>query len=266
MATNESILPGSESLGDTVTIGRLLVPVVIIAFWQLFTVLFPDLIISPAATLDIIRNGFERTWWTDLQTTMRALVVGFLIAAIAGCVIGLVLGLNEFLYDVFEIYVLSLYSVPKVVLFPIFLFIFQIGYMSKMTFAMFHGLFPMILVTMAAVREIDEIYLDLGRSLRMSRWQIFRHIAFPFIIVQLTVALRLAFSLTFLGVILAELFASKSGLGLRLQHAMAVFDMGTIFGVVTVLMLIAFAVNIIFYAGQRYLERRWNVSAGDGGI
>ncbi|MGQ4556568.1 ABC transporter permease subunit [Halobellus sp. GM3] len=266
MATKESILPGTDSLGDSVTIGRLLVPVAIVVFWQLITVLFPNLIISPGATVEVIQNGFERTWWPDLQTTMRALLVGFVIAAVGGGVIGLVLGLNDFLYDVFEIYVLSIYSVPKVVLFPIFLFLFQIGFMSKMTFAMFHGLFPMILVTMAAVREIDDIYLDLGRSLRLSRWQTFRHIAFPFILVQLTVALRLAFSLTFLGVILAELFASKSGLGLRLQHAMAQFDMGTIFGVVTVLMIIAFVVNIVFYAGQRYLEKRWNVSAGDGGV
>jgi len=267
MAT-ESATGRGVGLPDVVTVGRLLVPVAIVVVWQLMALwLGPDLLPGPAATLAMIRHGVEAGWIVgNLANTMETLAVGFVIAAVAGLVLGVVLGLRDTAFEVFEIYTLSVYSIPKIILFPLFLFVFQLGMDTKIAFGAFHGFFPMLIITMGAIREVDDIYLDVARSLRLNRWQLFRHVIFPFVLVQLVVALRLAFSLTFLGVILAELFASKSGLGLVLQHAMANFDPGRIMAIVTILMTVAFAGNIVFYGAQRYLENRWNMTASTEGL
>jgi ABC-type nitrate/sulfonate/bicarbonate transport system permease component len=124
-----------------------------------------------------------------------------------------------------------------------------------------HGFFPMVIITMSAIQTIPNIYLKVGRSLMMTQYQVARHVIAPYLVVQLIVGIRLAFSLTFLGVILAELFAANTGIGLQLRHAMANFDTQKIMAIVTVLMLIAFIGNITFYLIQRSLERRWNLSA-----
>lgn len=253
---------------DPILAGRIAVPIGVLLVWELLSIwLGAALLPGPGETLAVIQQGIEAGWVVgNLQNTMITLAVGFLISVAGGLALGMILGFVKSAFDVFEIYVLSTYSVPKIVLYPIFLFIFQLGMDTKIAFGAAHGLFPMLIITMGAIREIDEIYKKVARSLQMGRWQLFRHIVFPFILVQLVVALRLAFSLTFLGVILAELFASKSGLGLILQHAMANFATGRIMAVVTILMVIAIIGNLFFYAAQRVLERRWNMTADAGGI
>lgn len=267
MSTTQRFGHGSAWF-EPVTIGRLLVPVAVVLVWELLSrSLGSDLLPGPDETVAMIQRGVEAGWIVgNLQNTMITLASGFFIAALLGLILGMVLGFGETIFDIFEIYVLSSYSVPKIILFPLFLLIFQLGMDTKIAFGAIHGFFPMLIITMSAIREIDEIYKKVARSLDLSRWQLFRHIVFPFILVQLVVALRLAFSLTFLGVILAELFASKSGLGLVLQHAMANFDTGRIMAVVTILMTIAILANLAFYAAQRSLERHWNMTANTGGI
>ena len=267
MATSQRFGFGSL-LFEPVTLGRILVPIVTVFVWELLSRwLGSALLPGPDETVALIQQGIDAGWIVgNLCNTMLTVAIGFVIAVVLGLVLGMVLGFGETAFDIFEIYVLSSYSVPKIILFPIFLFIFQLGMDTKIAFGAIHGFFPMLIITMGAIREIDEIYKKVARSLELGRWQLFRHIVFPFILVQLVVALRLAFSLTFLGVILAELFASKSGLGLVLQHAMANFATGRIMAVVTILMTIAILVNLAFYAAQRTLENRWNMDADTGGI
>lgn len=264
MATSTDYsIPGLST--DLVTAGRLLVPVAIVAFWQGLTLwLGADLVPGPLTTVEIIREGFtEGSYASNLTNTLVTLLIGFLIASVAGFVLGVTLGVRDTAYDLFEPFVLNAYAIPKIVLFPLFLFVFKLGMDQKVAFGAFHGFFPMLIITMSAVREVPDIYLDVGRSLRLNRYQTARFIVFPFVLVQMVVGLRLAFSLTFLGVILAELFAAKSGIGLQLAHAMANFNTQQIMAIVTVLMIIAFVVNIAFYAMQRLLEERWNLTADD---
>lgn len=267
MATSQEVGRGDAFL-EPVTAGRLLVPVVAVLFWELLSRwLGTTLLPGPDETVAWIQRGIDAGWVVgNLQNTMVTLAAGFAISVVLGLVLGMALGFAETAYDIFELYVLSTYSVPKIILYPIFLFVFQLGMDTKIAFGVAHGFFPMLIITMGAIREIDDIYRKVARSLELSRWQLFRHIVFPFILVQMVVALRLAFSLTFLGVILAELFASKSGLGLVLQHAMANFDTGRIMAVVTILMVIAVLGNLTFYGAQRALENRWNMTAETEGV
>ncbi len=255
-------------VSEPITIGRLLVPVLLVILWQALSVAVgTQLLPGPVDTVAMIERGIESGWIVgNFRDTMWTLFLGFVIAAVSGTVLGLVIGLNDVIYDVLEIYVLGIYSIPKVILYPLFLFAFGITINTKIAFGLVHGFFPMLLITMSAVRGIDDIYLKVASSLRLNRWQRFRHVMFPVILVQLVVGLRLAFSLTFIGVILAELFATESGLGLVLQHAMANFETGRIMAVVVILMIVAFIGNILFYGIQKWLENRWNMTVDSTGV
>jgi NitT/TauT family transport system permease protein len=249
--------------GNWITVGRLLVPALILVFWEFLTLwLGANLIPSPAATAGTIIEGFTSgNYMQNLLDTLKAVVIGFILAVVLGFMLGVALGTRDFAYDLFEPFAINIYAIPKIILFPLFLFIFQLGLDQKIAFGAFHGFFPMLIITTGAVREIPDIYLDVGRSLKLSRVQMARYVIFPFVLVQEVVGLRLAFSLTFLGVILSELFAARSGIGLQLAHAMATFNTGQILAITTILMVIAFMVNIGFYAIQRMLEKQWNLTA-----
>ena len=92
-----------------------------------------------------------------------------MIAAVAGLWIGVTLGLTRFWGKVFEPVTLSVYSIPKVTLFPIFLTVFGFGLSSKVAFGMFHGIFPILIIAMNATREVSVVHLKVARSLRLSR-------------------------------------------------------------------------------------------------
>jgi NitT/TauT family transport system permease protein len=102
--------------------------------------------------------------------------------------------------------------------------------------------------------------------LQLSRWQNVRYVVLPSVLAPLIVGLRFAFNLSFLGVILSELFAARSGLGLILQNALGSVNRSHIMGVTFVIVVTALLVNFVFYGIQRYLEFNWGISVDEGGM
>jgi len=241
-----------------VKLGVTAVPVLIILLWQLGAALLGELVLpSPLNTFSVLRGGIIENGWllSDLKDTMIELGVGYSFAVILGLTIGFILGMNHFLREVAEPFVLNTYAIPKVTLFPIFLFIFGLGMESKIAFGFFHGIFPIIILTTSAIKDIKNVYLKVGRSFRLNPLQVYREIVFPAILPSLMTGLRLGFNLSFIGVILGEMAASKSGLGYALMKSEGAFYMEKIISIVLVLSIIAIAVNSLCYAMERRLSK-----------
>jgi NitT/TauT family transport system permease protein len=242
---------------DPVLAGQIALPLLLLAAWHVTGMLAGDFYVAtPVQAADALAGGLESGWFFDsLGATLAAAAVGFAIAAVAGLWIGVTLGLTRFWRAVFEPMTLSLYSIPKVTLFPIFLTVFGFGLYSKVAFGMFHGIFPIAIITMNATRDVKIVHLKVARSLRMSRLATFRHVIFPSIYPALLTGLRLGFSLTLLGVILGEMFASRAGFGYELVQAITLHDMPRMYGIVAVLVVIAFVVNALFLRWEHAAER-----------
>ncbi len=250
--------PGKTSAWqDPVRIAQLLFPLALLALWQVLAVVLGDFFVaSPLASLNALLEGVGDGWLgADAGVTLVALVYGYLLAVVLGVVIGFLLGLSRFAYAVFEPIVVALYALPKVALYPIFLFAFGLGIASQAWFAMFFGVFPIIIFTMSGTRNVNEVMLKVGRSLRLSRLQLFRTIVFPAILPSLVAGLRIGFGVTFLGVVLSQMFAARSGLGYVLVQSVSLHDMPRLYGLVLLLTLFAFAVNGAFLLWERRLTR-----------
>ena len=249
--------------GDVVLFGRLAVPLVILGLWQLLAMSVSGFALAtPAATFDALLDGLRSGWMVEgFERTMTELVVAYALAIVVGIWVGVVLGLSDFWHDVFEPIVLGTYAIPKVTLFPIFLFVFQFGMDSKIAFGWFHGVFPIAILTMSAMSTIEKTHLDVARSLRLSRWQTFRHIVVPSILPGLVIGLRLGFNLTFLGIILGEMFASRAGLGYTLVEYIAGVKTAPMLAIIVVLVLIATVVNVGFFLLEGRLGARGSDTA-----
>ena len=243
-----------------VLVGRIAVPIVLLLLWEVAAAVTSDFaLVSPRETFQTVLDGFQDGWMiTDLRVTLMTLAIAYTLAVVSGVWIGLVLGLNRFWKDVFEPPILGIYSIPKITLFPIFLFLFGIGMDAMIAFGWFHGVFPVAILTMSALATIDETHLKVGQSLRLSRWQRFREIIVPSILGGLVIGMRLGFSLTFLGIIIGEMFAARSGLGHELMLYMGTVQVDRILAIITVLVLIAAVINGIFY----FLETRLRDGSG----
>ena len=250
--------PGKTSAWqDPVRIAQLLFPLALLALWQILAVVLGDFFVaSPLASLNALLEGVGDGWLgADAGVTLVALVYGYLLAVVLGVVIGFLLGLSRFAYAVFEPIVVALYALPKVALYPIFLFAFGLGIASQAWFAMFFGVFPIIIFTMSGTRNVSEVLLKVGRSLRLSRLLLFRMIVFPAILPSLVAGLRIGFGVTFLGIVLSQMFAARSGLGYVLVQSVSLHDMPRLYGLVLLLTLFAFIINGAFLLWERRLTR-----------
>jgi NitT/TauT family transport system permease protein len=148
-----------------------------------------------------------------------------------------------------------------VTLFPLFLTAFGFGLSSKIAFGMVHGIFPILIIAMNATLGVSVVHFKVARSLRLSRTATFRQVIFPSTFPSLLTGPRLGFSLTLLGVILGEMFASRAGFGYELVEAITLHGMPRMYGLIAVIVLIAFRGHALFLAWEHRAARAAGLDA-----
>lgn len=244
--------------------GPFLVPVVALALWAVSYLLIGDTAMAAPWQVGLYLVSILPAWTPDILATLRTLGIAFVAAASVGVVTGFAIGLSKYWTKLFTPVVLALYSIPKITLYPIFLIVFGLSETGRVVFSAFHGVFPILILTMEATRKVPEIYLKVARSLDLNFAQIMRHVLIPHLVPQLVVGMRLCFSLCFLGLIVAELFASYDGLGYRLGHYMTLGALDAIFALIIVVIVVAVAGHSLFFLWQRRVRGGQNAERDSG--
>jgi NitT/TauT family transport system permease protein len=235
-------------LVDTVAI----VAVVLAVWIGLHAYAGDSAITSPAVTFAFAAELLGReSFWDNAAATLQAFVLALAISAIAGVALGLVLGMRRFAGDVAEPMLSSLYTIPKVTLYPLMLLIFGLGMSAKVAFGVIHGLIPVILFTMTAVRNIPPVLLRTARALHLSPTQTASKLLAPAVIPEIVTGLRVGFALTLLGVLIGEMFASQRGLGFLIINGMNNHDVPMTTAVTVIVVLFAIAANSMMLALDR---------------
>jgi ABC-type nitrate/sulfonate/bicarbonate transport system permease component len=171
------------------------------------------------------------------------LAAAFMISVVAGVLIGITLGLRGFTRQSSMPIILLLYSIPQVTILPLFVLLFGVGPSTKIAFGISHGIFPILLNVMAGTQTIDERLTMAARSMGASTLQVNRRVVLPHMIPSLFTGMRLGMSATLLGVILAEFYISTGGIGFFIQQFTHSFNSASMFGLVSILALMAIVLN-----------------------
>jgi NitT/TauT family transport system permease protein len=226
----------------------------LLALWQLVHwAVGPDVLSSPWAT--ILRAGelmATRAFWDHAAATTTAFGVAAVISILGGIALGLWLGLRRFAGDVADPILGTLYSIPKITLYPIILLLFGLGVSAKIAFGVIHGVFPIAIFTMNAVRNVAPVYHRTARVLRLPPPVAAFTIMTPAALPEMLAGIRIGVALTLLGVLIGELFASTSGLGFALIRAMDTHAVDDIMAITLLLFVFAACVNALL----RFVERR----------
>jgi NitT/TauT family transport system permease protein len=195
---------------------------------------------------------FAENAWATLICFFYALVLSYGI----GLAIGAWMGTHRLSGAVGEPILISLYTLPKVTLYPVVLLIFGLSLSGRVTFGAMHGVLPVALLTMSAIRNIPAVYMKSARTLQLSRWQTIFTVLFPATLPEVVAGLRIGFTLTLLGVILAEMFAAKRGLGFLIINAMQLLQTEEMIAVAVVLFVFAAVANALLLSIEHQLHRR----------
>jgi NitT/TauT family transport system permease protein len=169
--------------------------------------------------------------------------------------LGLWLGASRTAGEIFEPMVIALQSMPKVTLYPLILLLFGLGMAAKVAFGALHGFIPMTLVTLNGIRSINPALLRTARALRLTLWQRIATVQFPAVLPEMITGVRLSFSITLLGVMVGELFASQRGLGHMIMNGITLNDVPTMLAVTVVVGTFAILVNSTLLAIDNRFHR-----------
>ena len=225
--------------------GTFLVLLGCLATWHgLYLYVGESALASPLQTFKslVILSQTYDFWWNAAETA-RAFALAFAIALVGGVSIGIALGLRRLASDVVEPILVIFYSIPKVVLYPLVLLCFGLGISAKVAFGVMHGLIPITLFSMNAIREMKPIYRRTSQALRLSSSQAAFTVIVPAILPEIISGVRLGFSLTILGVLIGEMFAAKRGLGYLLTNAINLGQIDTIMAIALFLTVFAIVCN-----------------------
>lgn len=238
-------------------------PVLLIAafvlLWQLLYMVTGDIAMrSPAATVEYTFSLlFEEGFGQHLEETAKAFGAALLIAIAIGLAVGMLLGFNRIAGDVAEPMLIAVYSIPKVTLYPIVLLAFGLGMSAKVAFGAIHGIIPIALFTINAVRNVKPILVKTGRVLKLDSIEMVTRILLPAALPEIFTGIRIGFALTLIGTLLGEMFASQRGLGYMLMNAIGLHDIDVIMAVTFLLIIFAAIVSSILLRIDHKLHRRF---------
>lgn len=235
----------------------LILVVLLLAAWQLLYLAVGDVALrSPLSTMLNLKAMLgDARFLPHLAETLAAFAQGFAIALAVGLAIGVPLGAARFAGEVAEPILVALYSIPKVTLYPVILLVFGIGMPAKVAFGAIHGIVPISLFAMNAIRNINPTHLRTARVLRLPPWTLATSILLPAALPEIVTGIRVGFSLALIGTLLGEMFGSQRGLGYLLIQAMTLHNIERILAITLLLVVFAAAVNGALLALDRRLHR-----------
>lgn len=239
-----------------VVLFRIAILVALLAAWEVLpragianAMVLPPLSEVLAALTDILGRASVHE---AMAVTAAEVIVAFLIAVPLGAAIGVVLAENDYIGDIFRPMLFYVFSIPKSIFLPLFILAFGIGFPQKIAYAAFSTIFVVIMSVSAAVESVKAEHLLVARSYGATRAQVLRRVYVPSMLPILLEALRISMIFNFTGVMIAEMYASRTGIGHMIANWGENFQMPQLFAGVILLA----AAAMLFNEAVRGLEAR----------
>ena len=191
---------------------------------------------------------------SDLRYSSTNFAIGFVLASIAGIVLGVLVGWYRRLELILGPFLNALYATPRVAMVPLIIIWFGIGMWSKVFVVFISAFFPVLVNTIGGVRAIDHDLLRAARAYCASDWQIFTTVAVPGSVPFILTGLRQGVALGLIGVVVGEMFGGSQGIGFMVAYGGQTFATDTLFVGV---LIIAFA-GILLTSAAEKLERHFS--------
>jgi ABC-type nitrate/sulfonate/bicarbonate transport system permease component len=249
--TESKPAPGIERLRLPVGVASV---AVLLALWQAASALTTAgrLTGSPLSIVRAVPGVVGDGLVADGLYSLGALAWGMAIAIVVGIGLGVLLGWFKRLSYLLEPMLMAFYVTPTVALLPLIVIFAGVGNRSTTLVVVLSAVFPILLNTIAGVRQLDPMWLRAVQAYGGDRWWAFRLVALRGSLPEIVLGIRLGIGRGLIGVIVAEMYASTEGIGSLLSaysHAVRISQS----------FVVVIAIGIVGYAlvqGMRILEER----------
>lgn len=206
----------------------------------------------PAIVTNTLQSLMKFDVWVHIWSSLEIILVGFLLSVIVAIPIGIFMGYYSIVNLTLRNFIEFVRPISPLALYPLFIFLFGIGFMSKLAIVFWVSWIPLLFNTISGVRKTNDHYLRMARVLGATKMQIIVEIIFPAILPWILTGMRLAMGSALLVIVAAEMIGSNHGIGFFILNASYTFK---ILDLYTGIIIIAF-IGIIINAGFLVLEKR----------
>jgi ABC-type nitrate/sulfonate/bicarbonate transport system permease component len=194
--------------------------------------LFPSLV-SIGNELAMFSVSPERLHeaWVSLYRALG----GFALAAGVGVTLGMLMGRSRTVAAILDPFFSGTYAVPKLALFPIFIFVFGIGSLSKVALVFLECLYPIVIMTYQGARSVNKVLLWSAHNMGASRGATLRRVVLPATAPFIFAGFRIAVPVAMIVVVITEMVSSADGLGYLVMYSMSSLRTDRMLAVVVVI-------------------------------
>ncbi|MFJ9450834.1 MULTISPECIES: ABC transporter permease [unclassified Herbaspirillum] len=232
----------------------LLIPAVFVAVvvvWEAIIRFFEIPIYIMPAPSNIALALVNTAYLDNALYTLGEAMLGFLLAALFGIVLGGLIAQFPLAEKTLYPYLIAIQTTPKVAVAPLFIMWFGFGMTSKVIIAATIAFFPILVNVISGLRSTDPARLELMRSLRATRWQIFTMVRLPGALPMIFAGLNIAIIFSILGAIVGEFLGSRKGLGNAIMQMNVNLDTAGVFATLFVLSAIGVCLHVLMSFLQR---------------
>jgi NitT/TauT family transport system permease protein len=237
----------------------------VLILWQLAvtSLRIPKYLIpSPGAVLQQFASDGPLLLRESLVTTYASMG-GFILSVLVGIPFAIAIAysraVESFLYPI----LVFSQTIPKIAIAPLFIVWFGFGVLPKVIVAFLLGFFPVVVSTVSGFKSVEPDMLDLVRSMKATRAQMFLKISLPHALPYIFSGLKVSITLAVVGAVVGEFVGANSGIGYLLQLANGNFDLPLMFAGLFALSII----GVILFVALELVEKwviPWHVSQRSG--
>jgi NitT/TauT family transport system permease protein len=205
-------------------------PLALLALWEVLSrlgILDRRIFSSPSGVAVLAwQMALDGTLWTNLSATLARFSIGAALGIVPGVLLGLTMGLFRWPRAIINPLVSAIYPLPRIALFPLVLLLVGLNEESNIVMIALQPFFYMLIGTMAAVINVDPIYLRVAQSFKVGTRDLYFLVMFPAALPMIVSSLRLALGGALLVTVTVESLVAQSGIGYMIWHSWAVLSLG----------------------------------------
>jgi len=188
---------------------------VLLALWELAARLgWVDAAFVPAPSAVVATLGpIGGRAVAGLVDTLTKTAIAYAIAIVVGVSLGVFIGSVRVLRDVLNPFVIAAYGIPKILILPWIVLLTGFGTTPAILYGTLHATFPIMLLVIGGVRDVDRTLITVARAYGASTWQLYWKVILPAIVPSVLAGMRLGVVFCLLGVLVVEMFAGVRGMG-----------------------------------------------------
>jgi NitT/TauT family transport system permease protein len=209
--------------------------------WELTGRIVDSILIPPLSKIGA-------AWWNllaggkllpNLATSLGTMVAGFVLAAVAGVTIGLLMGRFRAVEHFLDLYINALMSAPTTAFIPVLIIWFGLGVESRIAVVFLFAFFVIVINTMTGVKQVDHVLVEMARSFGGREREVFFKIMLPAAMPAIMAGISLGMGRAVKGMVTAEMLLTLTGIGGMIMQYGSSFATDSLFAVILTILIVA---------------------------